>query len=138
MVFGSTKINAQTSGYSDKDKAVRELLVVSGTADMQVSAVEAMIPQLRQMYPTLPEEFFTKFQAEIQSGSLTNALVDVYKKHFTLEEVNELIKFYKSDIGQVLIQKQPIIMQESMEVGRKWGGEAAERIAGELNLGQGQ
>ncbi len=41
---------------------------------------------------------------------------DVYTNHFTESEVNELIRFYSSDVGKSLVQKLPNVMNESMGI----------------------
>ncbi len=47
-------------------------------------------------------------------------LIPVYAKHYTHPEVKELIEFYKTDLGQLIISKTPKIMFESMMTGQKW------------------
>jgi len=48
-------------------------------------------------------------------------VVPIYDKHFSHEDVKELIKFYQSPIGQKLVREQPGIVTESMAAGQKWG-----------------
>ena len=138
ILFTVCAFSLQAQTESEHKKAIRELLQVSGTAEMQISAVEGMIPQLKQLYPSLPDVFYVKFQEEIESGSLIELLVDVYMKYFTLEETQQLIAFYKSEIGQVLLEKQPLIMKESIAVGQQWGGQTAEKIIQEVGVVNGQ
>lgn len=52
---------------------------------------------------------------------LLERLVPVYAKHFTRDEVKELITFYKSPVGIKAIKELPLISRESMMTGNAWG-----------------
>lgn len=43
-------------------------------------------------------------------------MLEVYDKFFTLEEIRELIAFYKTPVGQKLLKQVPAIAAESMKV----------------------
>ncbi|UAY57309.1 DUF2059 domain-containing protein [Arachidicoccus terrestris] len=45
-------------------------------------------------------------------------------KHIQLR----LIAFYKTPLGQKLMQETPKILQECMELGAKWGAEAGRKV----------
>jgi hypothetical protein len=61
-------------------------------------------------------------EAEIMSGlkeildwnKLEPMYVRVYQKSFTQSEVDGLIAFYKTPAGQALINKMPVVMQNTM------------------------
>ena len=48
--------------------------------------------------------------------TLKPEFVKIYSKHFTEDEINDLIKFYKTPSGQALVDKQPLIQKEMMLV----------------------
>ena len=48
-------------------------------------------------------------------------LVPVYLKYMTKEDLEEMIKFYQTPVGSKFAKSTPLIMQESMQVGQKWG-----------------
>lgn len=52
----------------------------------------------------------------------------LYHKYLTLEEINELIKFYETPLGQKVISTNPKIMQESIKVGQIWGQELSLKL----------
>ena len=58
---------------------------------------------------------------------LLEQLVPVYIKHFSHEEVKQLISFYSSPIGKKFVEKQALIIPESMQIGQRWGQEAAQK-----------
>jgi len=40
-----------------------------------------------------------------------------------------MIAFYESEIGKKMVEKTPIIMQQSMQIGQQWGMEMGAKIA---------
>jgi len=59
---------------------------------------------------------------------LIDSLIPVYTARFSQAELDQLVQFYASPVGQHLIQVQPDIFQERLEIGRRSG----ERIVREL------
>jgi uncharacterized protein len=41
-------------------------------------------------------------------------MIDIYRKSFSQKEVDDLLVFYRSPSGQAVIQKMPVVMQQSM------------------------
>jgi uncharacterized protein len=48
---------------------------------------------------------------------LINAMIPIYQRHLTKTDIEEMIRFYSSPVGQKLLQEQPQIIQESMQAG---------------------
>lgn len=46
---------------------------------------------------------------------IDNAIIWIYRKHFTIGEIKKLIKFYKTSAGQKLAADFPIIMIQSVK-----------------------
>ena len=63
------------------------------------------------------------FQARI--GELTDALAIIYSSNFSAEELRAVIAFYKTPVGQKFLQKQPLLVQQSMTAGQKFGRSVA-------------
>lgn len=51
---------------------------------------------------------------------LVEALVPVYDRHFSLEEIEGMIAFMETPVGKKMVAETPQLMVESMEAGRKW------------------
>ena len=45
--------------------------------------------------------------------SLVETFMPIYVKYYTLAEIQELNKFYSTDIMQQLVKTQPLIMQDA-------------------------
>ena len=46
---------------------------------------------------------------------LDNAVISIYRKHFTLEEINAIVAFYRSPAGEKLARDFPVIMLQSLK-----------------------
>ena len=60
-----------------------------------------------------------KFKNKKGKKWLNNAIIWIYRKQFTLKEINQLIKFYKSSAGQKMTEKFPILMLQSLKAGEE-------------------
>lgn len=110
--------------------AIRRLLDLTGAAKLALQSMEQMIPSQRAMSPQVPAAFWDAFLAHARRDvpQLVDSLVPVYAAHFSKAELDELVRFYESPIGRRLSAMQPMITQESMQVGQRWGA----RIGGEV------
>jgi hypothetical protein len=76
-----------------------------------------------------PKEFYTELQREITTGKtgqlLENSYVNLYRKHFTEREVDDLINFYKSSAGKKLDNEFILLMVQSVK-----GAEQLLKMAG--------
>jgi uncharacterized protein len=52
-----------------------------------------------------------------QLDDLINAIIPIYQRHLTKTDIEEMIRFYSSPVGQKLLREQPQIIQESMQAG---------------------
>ncbi|RZF55826.1 DUF2059 domain-containing protein [Acinetobacter halotolerans] len=50
-------------------------------------------------------------------AKLEPEMIKIYVEEFTQEEINGMLEFYKTPVGQSTINKMPIVMQKSMQVG---------------------
>jgi len=116
---------AQQPGPVDPATAavVRHLLDLTGAGRLAVQSMETMIPSQRAAMPQVPAAFWDAFLAHARRDmpQLVDSLVPVYAAHFTRAELDQLVQFYESPIGRRLAQMQPLVTQESMQAGQRWG-----------------
>lgn len=116
-----------------KEQDIRKLLEVSGRIQLEQQVMTTMMKQFRQGFPKVSQDFWSRFEAQADLKELNDRIIPVYDKHFTQEEIRQLIAFYSTPIGRKMVHEQPAVAQESMEVGQQWGEELAERIFEELH-----
>src|SRR5215831_6951697 len=122
---------AQNSGSAlegkDKNQSIRELMQLTGAGNLGRQMMDQMRPSLEKAFPTLPVTFWDEFMAEVKAEELVDRIVPIYAEHFTTDDVNALIQFYKTPIGRKLVAETPGLMRECMAVGQEWGREVGER-----------
>lgn len=52
---------------------------------------------------------------------MVDAMVPIYQKHLTKDDLDGILAFYASAVGQKLQHEQPAMMQEAMQVGGEIG-----------------
>lgn len=124
-------------GQTDEDytKTLKEMFKVSGTEESYQAVVKQMFGMFRQQSPNVDLNIWTELEKEFSKTSIDDLVklqVPVYKKYLTQGDIEEMIKFYKTPIGQKYAKSTPLIMQESMQVGQQWGLKLGEEIAKKL------
>jgi len=115
-------------------QTVRRLLELTGAARLAVQTMEGMLPAQRQAMPQVPAAFWDAFMAHARRdvAQLVDSLVPIYAAHFTLAQLQELVRFYESPLGKRLAEVQPLIAQESMQVGQRWGAQLGALVGDSL------
>lgn len=153
LFLSAIGLPAQETPDPAKEAEVRRLMDVMGVKKMMASMMPAMTAQLRQQMEdmiqrqikagNLPEgsgekfkklhDFMTeRFTEEMKSIDLESMSARIYSKHFTIEEVRALIQFYESPIGKKMLEKTPLIMQESMSESMNHTQQMLERLMKDL------
>lgn len=125
-------ISSFAQADQEYSKTLKKLFEVSSTEETYQAAITQMFTMFKQQYDDVDETIWTDLEKEFSSTSLdelTKMLVPVYKKHLTQEDLNELIKFYESSVGQKFAKSTPLIMQESMQIGQEWGRKIGQEFA---------
>tara|TARA_Y100000589_G_scaffold747_1_gene681 strand:+ start:283 stop:741 length:459 start_codon:yes stop_codon:yes gene_type:complete len=120
MTFGQ-QLTVDNTEYKE---TLGKMFKLSGTEETYQVAITQMFAIYKQQYTSVSDETWNELETEFKNTSmndLVELLVPVYQKHFSVEDIRELIKFYESPIGQKLAVKTPLITQESMQVGQQWG-----------------
>jgi len=115
-----------------KEQDVRKLLDLSGAGKMGVQVMEQMTKAFRTQLPNVPPEFWDEMAKEMNAGEMINLVAPIYAKHFSHDEIKQLIAFYESPIGRRLVAEQPGIAAESMAVGQQWGQQLAAKMLQKL------
>lgn len=112
--------------------AIEELLEITDTEALTIQMVETTIEQFRQLMPDIPEEWWDRFIGKFDYEELNQLIVPIYAQHFTLAEIDAIIDFYRTPVGQAVIQKMPLVLQDSTLVGQRWGMGIAQEIIDDL------
>lgn len=126
-----------------KDAAIRHLMDLTGAGKLGGQMVDAMMPQMRAMIAQslgdnarvnqFLQEFFLKFRAHFTDADIVNAIIPVYARHFSLEDIQALTQFYESPVGQRVVKELPQVTEESRGIGTKLGQAAAFQTLQEMS-----
>jgi len=123
-----------TLAFSQASEAkARELVKIMGADKLAISGMQSQIQELKKTSPEISDEFVSEFISEITPEKIIEIYAPIYMKYYTEPEMDELIKFYKSPLGQKGISLVPSIMKESIEAGGKLGRETAIKVKEKLD-----
>lgn len=119
---------------TETDTAVFELIELTGVKAGIQSTFDLMMPQIEQETDSTKIEFWNRYKERFIGGQdqIIQQIAEIYKTNFTNAEILELIEFYKTPIGQKLLEKLPIITKESYNIGSKYGQALVQEILAEM------
>lgn len=92
-------------------------------------AGQSLDAQQQKALDEMQTEMLALLKDELSWEKIEPMFIDIYSKTFTQKEVDDLIAFYKTESGQSLVRKMPLVTQQSMQImqGRMSG--LMERVA---------
>jgi hypothetical protein len=89
--------------------------------------IEAANPGCAQQINDIIRKYFTpEFRKRLPE--VVDGLAIIWACHFTIDEMDKLIAFNRTDLGQKLIALEPQIFQESVIAGRVFGQNLAREV----------
>ena len=117
-----------------KRQDILHLLEISGNRDMAKQMLQQYAKQsmglVKKLRPDIPASSLPAVEHELSafiadklsaSGGLMEQVVPIYAKHFSHEEVRQLLAFYESPVGQKIVSKLPIVMKEATDSAQRLG-----------------
>jgi len=117
-----------------KDAAIRKLMDITQTNKMGDNISAALTNQVHQVISrAIPPEQVQKFMDDFgkaygqaaPSSAVNDAVVPIYARHFSTEDIQGLIAFYESPLGQRVVKNMPAVTQESEQAGIQLDQKAA-------------
>jgi hypothetical protein len=111
-----------------KEAAIRHLMDITETSKLGENMNAAVIRQVhdfisqalpQDQVPKFMDTFSQKYTASAPTGPVTDAMVPIYARNFTMEEIQQLTKFYESPLGQHLVKVMPKVVGESQAAGAR-------------------
>jgi hypothetical protein len=119
----------QTSS-PDALAAAKELILETKVADQIKLVAPMMLQQLKPLVtrgnPLVEKDFdaliplVTKVMND-RLGGFLDAAAQIYAGHFTAEELNQVLAFYRTPTGQKFLRQLPELTQETMTLGQQFG-----------------
>lgn len=121
---------AEAAAQDSKLEKAREVFRVTqaeGIVEQMLSAVFAQIgATMQQSHPDLPQEALDVVRDEISASlrdslpALLDQMAVVYEQTFTDAELDGMLAFYKSPVGQSMVAKLPQVMNQSLQFSQAW------------------
>jgi len=112
-----------------------EIIEVTGARAHSLKMVDAMLPTaidaIKRRLPDVPDSslnlFRTTFRQEVEKSlpQMLHEEARLYAIHFSPSELNDLLAFYRTALGQKMLVEQPKIFTELLPLAQAWG-----RVAG--------
>jgi len=120
-----------TAAVSSHERAARELyLIIGGVKAVEASAgamVGAMVKGNPELAP-YQDVIRAWYQMVFAAGDLELEVAKLYMSAFSEEELQGLITFYKTPLGQKAIETFPVLMQQGSELGVRRAQEHAPEL----------
>lgn len=122
-----TTVQAQYTGYhptGDFDTELRYFLEVSGAHkmvdSMQQQVLQSAKADLLSKYPGQADSIDRTFDAlakePVRFEDVFQALLPVYRNHYTVSQIQELNKFYSTDVMRSMVKEAPLVMQDAAPI----------------------
>lgn len=117
-----------------KKAAIKHLMDLTETSRLGESISTAISSQVRSVVGhSMPQDrlekfmasFDQKFQAHASEDGIEKLIIPIYAEHFSTEDIQQLVQFYESPLGQRVIKTLPEVAQQSQNAGMEFEREAA-------------
>jgi len=109
-----------------KEAAIRHLMDITETSKLGDNIAAYLTGQVRDgVSHAIPPEgiskfmetFNQKFSATSPGPTVADAMVPIYAEAFSMEDIQSLIQFYESPLGQRMVKALPDVVQKSQAAG---------------------
>jgi hypothetical protein len=139
LVYGGPA--ATQSASPDQMTAARELVTAMRATDQFKAIFPVLMQQLKpgivRGRPEVERDYDTMIPAMLEifnarSDEIVESMAAIYARNFTVDEMQQVVSFYRTPIGQKLLDKLPVIFQESVAAGNKFGQAVATELRDRL------
>lgn len=124
-LFFATNVYSQS-----KQEKIKELIALSGVFNMSEEVKNQFMLEFKKRHPHVPEIEWKQISTKIDANELINQNIEIYGKYFSENEIDDLLKFYKTDLGKKLMKNSISISNEISENSIKW----VEKITKAINM----
>jgi uncharacterized protein len=121
-----------------KRAEIEKLLALTGALKLAQQMSSMMVAQLtnvlRASHPDLPQKALDVLPEEVNAVISDNIpvfkemVIHIYAQHYTVEDLQGLNQFYSSKLGRKVLDNLPVVMQESVAAGQRWGASLGPEI----------
>ncbi|AWF81096.1 hypothetical protein BTJ40_09870 [Microbulbifer sp. A4B17] len=115
-----------------KRESVEELLEVSNAEamldtiyaqmDQMLSGMSGQLgvrPSEQKLFDQHMKEVIALMKEEMNWQKIKEPMIEVYLKHYSEEEVQDMLTFFRTETGQSMLVKMPAVMNDSMVISQQ-------------------
>jgi hypothetical protein len=121
----------------------KELISLKGGVQMFEGVVSGVIESAKNAFlPTNPQlgkplnDATAVLQKEFESkkAEIVNEVARAYARHFTEQELKELLAFYKTALGKKVLLEEPAAVEDAFKRASDWSNTFSEEVIGRLRV----
>lgn len=135
VLFLAVSTASQAQENKEYEAAMVRMLEVSKTMD----AMKQLAPQItammkQQATAEVPADFWNLIEKQMVAmyEQIIKAMLPIYQKYLTLDDIKEIIRFYESPVGKKLADSNTKIAMEAMPVAQQIAMENMQKIQAEM------
>ena len=128
---GARAPKSETQPGATKIAKIRELIVLIGGPSIALDMMKSQVASIKTLLPfpsRAQDDFEKEFLASLNINELVDLVVPIYDRHLAEKDIDGMLAFYRSPLGQRVLQALPTITAESQKAGQEWGQSLGRRI----------
>jgi hypothetical protein len=119
---------AQTPSPTTKAEKIRRILAQTDAHGAFRREMDVQVNLKRKEVSDIPQKFWDELLKELEADKFVEMLAPIYERHFTDQELTELIAFYETPLGKKMVSTFPQVVAESQAAGGRYGEEIAQKV----------
>jgi len=100
---------------------VREILALTGAADVRRQMLDGLVPHVKTMLPYMPQSVLNDIQQSMAIADFDGAVIHAYQERLSTEEAAEIIAFLRTPAGRKMTSVLPQVQEEGQQAGAQLG-----------------
>ena len=128
LIISSTAFSQTDKEYS---QTLKKFFEISGNNATANAGLEQMIEIFKPQFPNIDAKEWDKIYNDVIKESMNEYIeisIPIYQKYLSKSDLEEMIKFYQTPIGQKFSQSNTLITKDLMSVSQKWGMDLSKKM----------
>jgi len=126
---------AQMEASLPQNMRAGAVAAINADTKLDAKAKQAKLAEVDQKLPQLAAALHTVFSDPTMMEEMLDALVPIYARTYTLDEVRQMSAFYQSPVGQKMLATTPKLMGEGMAMSNQIMGPRINKLMQSLTQG---
>ncbi|MBN8555517.1 MAG: DUF2059 domain-containing protein [Deltaproteobacteria bacterium] len=135
----SISVSAESNSkelQTQKMRNINELMKVTDAEGMGRAAWKQMLEAYQDHFKEVDAKVWKDLEKEANFRELVDSMIPIYDKHFTNDEVEALLKFYKSPAGAKYVKEMPMVQMEAFTIGEAWARKLSDRVMAKIEAAE--